>query len=175
MSANSEAHSRVHEVSAALEPTDSYGYEADVDRSWIGDPAVRQVVAEAAAAAIGTPVELVHAEYQPMNMLWEGRFMTGLVDWAFAGSGTRELDVGQRRLALTTLYSVNVAEEFRRCYEHEADLRLDGRADIRALLAYGPGWRDFLRRVVGRRRPVDMRGMNDRVATLIRKAVGQLE
>lgn len=166
---------RIHNLPARLEFTDPYGVECDAGRDWIGDPTIARVANEAAVAAVGTPVEFVHADYQPMNVLWDRQSMISLVDWAFAGRGIRELDVGQCRLALATLFSVDAAEQFLRRYEREAGARLDKRADIRALLAYGPGWRDFLPRVVAGRIRLDMRGMNDRVATLLRQAIARLD
>ncbi|MGI8867333.1 MAG: phosphotransferase family protein [Mycobacteriales bacterium] len=164
---------RVHDVPANLEPTDPYGFDEHANRSWIGDPVLAGTAIEAAAAADGTPA-FVHGDYQPLNVLWSGPRLSGLVDWAFAGRGVRELDVGHCRLALATLTSVGAAEDLLHRYKRETALRLDPRADLRALLTYGPGWRSFVTRVVAGRAPVDLPGMTDRVTELLRRAVGRL-
>jgi aminoglycoside phosphotransferase (APT) family kinase protein len=130
----------------------------------------------AAAADLGDQQQpvLVHGDYQQLNVLWHGRRLSGVVDWTYAGTGRREIDVGHCRLALAALFSAESAETFLRMYEAEAGRRMDPRADIRALLTFGPSWLEFVPRQVAGRAPVDAGGMVGRVSSVLRAAAGRL-
>ncbi|MEQ4209040.1 phosphotransferase [Actinopolymorpha sp. B9G3] len=167
---------RIHDiVPTGLESTDPHGFCKEVDRGWIGDPALAHAVTEAAAAAPpGGQQVLVHGDYLPLNVLWVDERLSGVVDWTYAGSGKREVDVGRCRLGLAVLFSPEVAEAFLRRYEAEAGLHIDPRADIRALLAFGPSWLQFIPRQVAGRARADGRGIVERVESVLRTAAARL-
>lgn len=164
---------RIHDVADPdLHPSDPHGFVPDIDRSWLGDPGLARSLAETATG----PAEmstLIHGDYQPLNVLWSGQEISGVVDWAYAGLGAPATDVGRCRLALAVLYSTDTAEEFLRCYEAEAGRAIDPRLDIRALLAFNPDWRDYVQRAVAGRAHVDA-GMAGRVTELLRAAAARL-
>ncbi|WP_426565053.1 hypothetical protein ACPPVT_02235 [Angustibacter sp. McL0619] len=56
-------------------------------------------------------------------------------------------------------------------YERAAGVRVDRRADLRALLCFDLEWRRFIPRQVAGRARVDLAGMPDRVAATIRSAL----
>ena len=64
-------------------------------------------------------------------------------------------------LRLTTWRRTNV----------RAGVRVDRRADLRALLCFDLEWQDFIPHQVAGRAPLDVAGMPDRVAAAIREAL----
>ncbi|MGH3487330.1 MAG: phosphotransferase family protein [Actinopolymorphaceae bacterium] len=175
---------RIHAVvPTGLAATDPHGVDEHTDHGWIRDPALANAAADAAteAAAVATaatavqrPHVFVHGDYQQLNVLWRDQHLSGVVDWTYAGGGPREIDVGHCRLALAVLFTADAAETFLRRYEASAGLRLDARADIRALLAFGPSWLEFVPRQVAGRAPIDAPGMTDRVETVLRAALARI-
>lgn len=87
---------------------------------------------------------LVHGDYQHFNVLWSRSRLSAIVDWSSSRMAAPDLDVGHCRLNLAVLYSVEVAERFRRAYESEAGRRVDPWWDIHQLLAYDDSWMDFI-------------------------------
>lgn len=167
---------RLHDIDpAGLAATDPHGFDQRRVHAWIGDPALAQAVIEAADGSGGRlETVLVHGDYHPLNMLWQGRRLSGVVDWAYVGGGRREIDVGLCRLSLAVLFSAATAEAFLNRYEAEAGRQVDPHADIRSLLAFEPGWLEFLSRQVARSEPFERRRMIDQVHTVLRTAVGRL-
>lgn len=86
----------------------------------------------------------------------------------------REIDVGHCRLMLAALFSTDAAEDFLRMYEAEAGVRIDPRADIRALLDFGPSWATFIPQLVAGRAPTDPQGMPARVVNVLHAALRRL-
>ena len=140
----------------------------DPQLDWIDDPGL----AADARALLGTrftdsPV-LLHGDYQHFNLVWTGGRLTGVIDWAFGGSGDRGIDTGQCRLNLAVLFGVEVAMSFLDRYEAAAGVRVSPAVDAARLLAYSADWPDFIPRQVAGRRAVDGQGMAGRVcATLV--------
>jgi aminoglycoside phosphotransferase (APT) family kinase protein len=167
---------RVHDVvPTGLAPTDPHGVDERTDHGWIRSPGRARAVAHAAAEHTPRhPGVLVHGDYQQLNVLWLGQRLSGVVDWTYAGSGPREIDVGHCRLALAVLFTTDAAETFLRRYEAEAGVSVDPRGDIRALLAFGPSWLEFVPRQVAGRARVELPGMADRVEALLRSALTRL-
>jgi hypothetical protein len=56
-------------------------------------------------------------------------------------------------------------------YERAAGVRVDRRADLRALLCFDLEWQRFVPHQVAGRAPLDVAGMPDRVADAIRDAL----
>jgi aminoglycoside phosphotransferase (APT) family kinase protein len=166
---------RIHDVvPSGLTDTDPQRLDEHADHAWIGDPALRQAVTEAAAAPAARVPTLVHGDFHQLNILWSDQHISGIVDWTYTGSGFREIDVGHGRLMLAVLFTADAAENFLRLYEAEAGTRIDPRADIRALLAFNPSWMTFVPELVAGRASTDPQGMAGRVETLLRAAIGRL-
>ncbi|GAA2759357.1 phosphotransferase family protein [Actinopolymorpha rutila] len=169
--------SRVHRVPAAgLAATDPHGFDERTIRGWTRDPGLASAVNEAVATAPESahPQVLVHGDFQPLNMLWRDRALSGVVDWTFAGSGRRETDAGLCRLGLAALLSAEAAEDFLHWYEKEAGVRVDPRADLRGLLAFESSWLPFASEQMPRSAPADHRAMAGQVETVIRAALARL-
>lgn len=169
--------SRVHRVPAeGLAPTDPHGFDERTVHGWTSDPGLAGAVNETVAAAPESahPPVLVHGDYQPLNMVWRDRALSGVVDWAVAGSGRRETDVGLCRLGLAALVSAEAAEDFLRWYEAESGVHVDPGADLRGLLAFGPSWLPFAAAQLPRSAPAHHQAMADHVETVIRAAVARL-
>lgn len=110
---------QIHDIDpGGLAPTDPHPPDADSARGWIKDRALASAVEHAATqASAPSAATLVHGDYQPFNFLCRDGRLTGVVDWAYAGRGWREIDVGHCRLAIAVLFSPDVAELFLRLYE----------------------------------------------------------
>lgn len=168
--------SRVHRVPArGLAATDPHGFDERTVHGWTRDPGLACAVNEAVAAHEPTqPPVLVHGDYQPLNMLWRGRALSGVVDWTYAGSGRRETDVGLCRLGLAALLKAEAAEDFLQWYEKHTGVRVDPSADLRGLLAFEPSWLPFASRQIQRPTPADRHAMAAQVETVIRTALARL-
>lgn len=62
----------------------------------------------------------IHRDYHPVNVLWDGEKVSGVVDWTNACLGSRGVDVGHCRLNLALLYGVEIADQFLVDYENVA-------------------------------------------------------
>lgn len=167
---------RIHDIAPGnVSPTDPHGVDDSADLGWIGEPALAGVVRAVLSEPLdGLPQVFVHGDYQQLNILWEHGRLTGVVDWTYTGRGRREIDVGHCRLALAALFDGGAAEAFLRTYEAEAGVRIDPRADIRALATFGPNWQVFVPRQVTGRTVLDTAGMPSRVEALLRTAARRL-
>jgi aminoglycoside phosphotransferase (APT) family kinase protein len=113
----------------------------------------------------------IHRDYQHFNLLWSRERLTGVVDWAGAGTGPPEIDVGHCRLNLAALFSADVAERFREMYEAESGRTVDPRWDVHALLSFGPDWKSFLPYQIGGRASLDVDGMTRRVEEVVERTL----
>jgi aminoglycoside phosphotransferase (APT) family kinase protein len=138
---------------------------------WLADRGLRDAAREAASGPLVEEKVLVHGDYQHFNVLWCDGRLSGVVDWPNAASGNRGSDVGHCRLNLAVLFDIRTAEDYLGEYEHAAGLRVDRRADLRALLCFDLEWQRFIPRQVAGRAPLDLAGMTDRVADTIRSAL----
>ena len=132
--------------------------------------------ARAIVAETPDPFEavFVHSDYQHFNMLWSSERMTGVVDWTYAGPGHPDQDVGHCRLNLAVLFSVEVAERFRELYEAESGRRVDPLWDLRGMMSFDDGWKNFIPLQVAGRAPFDAAGVEHRVETLIQRIVSRV-
>lgn len=55
---------------------------------------------------------LIHRDYHPVNLLFEGQALSGIVDWPNACLGPAGVDVSWCRMNLTLLYGVPASENF---------------------------------------------------------------
>lgn len=168
-----ERQARIHQIPASLD-AESPGWfndDADIDYDWIDDPGLRREALEAAASEERTEQQVLrHGDYQHFNLLWSNDGdLTGVVDWTEGGIGPRGNDVGHCRLNLAVLFSADAADLYLDAYEATAELRVDRNADLRGLLAWQPGWVDFIPAQVAGRADLDLHGMRGRVLETIRR------
>lgn len=138
---------------------------------WLTDPGLRRDclgVVETAAARVGDDEVFSHGDYQHFNVLWQRGRLSGVVDWPNAGTGPRGRDVGHCCLNLAVLVDPAGAVDFLQRYERAAGMTPDPAVVVRAMLAFEPGWAEFIPRQVAGRAPVDGPGMAGRVTTAIR-------
>lgn len=146
-------------------------YDEGMPLDWLADRGLRDAAREAARGPLVAETILVHGDYQHFNVLWcEGR-LSGVVDWPNAATGNRGSDVGHCRLNLAVLFSPRAAADYLEMYERAAGVRVDRRADLRALLCFDRRWQDFIPSQVAGRAPLDVPGMPGRVAATIRAAL----
>jgi Ser/Thr protein kinase RdoA (MazF antagonist) len=63
---------------------------------------------------------LIHRDYHPLNVLWRGEQLTGIVDWAWACHGPRSVDVAHCRLNLVLAIGADAADLFLRAWQAHA-------------------------------------------------------
>lgn len=59
----------------------------------------------------------VHRDYHPMNVLWQEKTLSGVVDWVNACRGPLGIDLAHCRLNLVAMYGPATADEFLKNYE----------------------------------------------------------
>ena len=146
-------------------------YDDGAPLDWLADRGLRDAAREAASGPLVEEKVLVHGDYQHFNVLWCEDRLSGVVDWPNAATGNRGSDVGHCRLNLAVLFDTKTAGDYLVMYERAAGIRVDRRADLRALLCFHLGWQHFIPRQVAGRTPLDRAGMPDRVAAAIRNAL----
>lgn len=93
----------------------------------------------------------IHRDYHPVNLLWQGEGISGVVDWVNACRGPSGIDVGHCRANLVQMFGLDAAEAFLLAYEQHVpafeynpywavDTVLD--ACLPAPSFYAP-WQDF--------------------------------
>ncbi|TFJ92705.1 phosphotransferase family protein [Lentibacillus salicampi] len=93
---------------------------------------------------------LIHRDYHPANVLWNGGAVSGVVDWVNACMGPCEIDIGHCRLNLAMLYGTDTADAFLQTYQHYMRVHYHRYWDIIALINFldgppevYPGWEAF--------------------------------
>jgi aminoglycoside phosphotransferase (APT) family kinase protein len=115
-------------------------------RSWVprdvhvpegGDSVLWHRAIEAYAArerpAAATSV-LLHRDLHPMNVLWEGGSVVGVVDWVNACVGHPHAELGNCRWNLAVLSGIDTAEAYLAAYPHGHDGDYDPIWDLEAIL-----------------------------------------
>lgn len=141
---------------------------------WLSDRGLRDAAREAASGPLGDETVFAHGDYQHFNVLWDDGRLTGVVDWPDAATGNRGSDVGHCRLNLAVLFDAETAGAYLTMYERAAGVRVDRRADLRALLCFDLGWQHFVPHQVAGRAPLDLAGMPERVAAATRDALNRV-
>ena len=59
---------------------------------------------------------LIHRDYHPGNVLWDGARVTGVVDWATAAIGPPGIDLARMRLNLASRHGHEIADRFTVAY-----------------------------------------------------------
>ncbi|MDQ6873860.1 MAG: aminoglycoside phosphotransferase family protein [Actinomycetota bacterium] len=143
-------------------------YDDGGSLDWLADRGLRDAAREAASGPLVEEEVLVHGDYQHFNVLWRNGRLSGVVDWPNAATGNRGSDVGHCRLNLAVLFDSRTAADYLLMYERAAGVRVDRRADLRALLCFDLDWQRFIPRQVAGRAPLDVARMPGRVAAAIR-------
>lgn len=108
-------------------PTFPWRYKSWVEHAALAVPgwtASPQVWTRAFAISRGPlppykPVFL-HRDYHPLNVLWQGERISGVVDWINACQGPAGVDVAHCRTDLALMYGVAAADEFLDLYSRAA-------------------------------------------------------
>jgi len=58
----------------------------------------------------------IHRDYHPGNVLWDGRRVTGVIDWATAAWGPPGIDLARMRMNLAVHSGTDVADQFAAAY-----------------------------------------------------------
>jgi aminoglycoside phosphotransferase (APT) family kinase protein len=90
------------------------------DRARSGEPLARKALSVIEANAARIPASeacLVHNDYWPGNTVWRQGRLVAIIDWAEAGIGDRREDLAQCRCDLMFSQSLEVADDFLRCYQ----------------------------------------------------------
>jgi aminoglycoside phosphotransferase (APT) family kinase protein len=161
----------IHAVPGHLQARWDGWYDDGNPLDWLADRGLREAARAAAAGPLAAEKVLVHGDYQHFNVLWRDGRLSGVVDWPNAATGNRGSDVGHCRLNLAVLFGAGTAADYLVMYEHAAGVRVDRRADLRALLCFDLGWQRFIPRQVAGRAALDLAGMPGRVAATIRGAL----
>jgi aminoglycoside phosphotransferase (APT) family kinase protein len=167
----------IHEVPISApppDPRDRIPHHVEIPH-WTKRPELWQ----RAGAVLAEPPEpyvpvFLHDDYQHFNMIWSGRRLAGVVDWCYSGPGHPDYDAAHCRLNLAILFSIEVAEHFREAYEAEKGRSLDPWWDLRGLLAYDQGWKEFIPLQVAGRAKVDGAGMDDRIEGLMERILSRV-
>jgi aminoglycoside phosphotransferase (APT) family kinase protein len=115
----------VHEVTPVDPEFPTYATYYDTgDRApppWSTHPKAWSDALEAHAAA-PPPYEpvLIHRDYHPGNVLWNGNIVSGIVDWAWGCCGPAEVDVAHCRLNLALRIDADAADLFLTAWETHA-------------------------------------------------------
>ena len=59
----------------------------------------------------------LHRDYHPMNVLWQGQTLCGVVDWVNACRGPAGVDLAHCRTNLVAMYGLDAADHFLSYYE----------------------------------------------------------
>lgn len=79
-------------------------------------------------------VVLLHRDYHPGNVLWEGGAVSGIVDWPNACRGVAGLDVGHCRRDIVITHGIEAAEAFLAAYGEASGRVPDALCDALTLL-----------------------------------------
>lgn len=119
---------------------------------------------------------LLHRDYHPTNVLWQGSAVSGVVDWINACRGPAGVDVAHCRTNLCSMYGPDAADRFLAAYRAHGGQEHHPYWDIESVLEmclpsphYYPPWSDF---GLG---PIDLDTLQRRSEALLERAVRRLE
>ena len=91
--------------------------DPDVPPDWIsGEPAGRvawrAAVDRVGTGLVGTESRFIHRDYHPLNVLWDGASVSGVIDWANVCVGPIEVDVSRCRVNIALVAGLEGADRF---------------------------------------------------------------
>jgi hypothetical protein len=94
------------------EPTDR-----DLPPGWMttepaGGAAWRAAVDRFDAGVLGSSARFIHRDYHPLNVLWDGPAVSGVIDWANACVGPIEVDISRCRVNVALVAGLDGADRF---------------------------------------------------------------
>ena len=109
-----EIHAVPHRDHPALPPYSRWYTSHPVTApTWSRDPeAWRRAFEVAAGPRPEVPAHFIHRDFNPGNVLWHRRVLSGVVDWANACIGPRDVDVAHMRINLAVLGGMPLADRF---------------------------------------------------------------
>ncbi len=129
-----------------LQPINTYQQSSYQPPRWTERPELWERAIELFHGPIPiTDAGFIHRDFNPGNILWVRRELTGIVDWQAACVGPRSIDPAHCRLNLFQ-YNPAMADDVRRLWEQRSGLTFDPWADLASIV----GSLDHLR---GRRHP----------------------
>ena len=123
-----------------------------------------------------TPQHLVHRDFHPGNVLWQGDVVSGLIDWAETAWGPSDLDVAHAAANFAMLHSVDDALAFTASYERHGG-RLDPDPEARRYwtsldaLGFLPEPLVIVSELVRRRPDLDADGVRQRLEDLLEESL----
>jgi aminoglycoside phosphotransferase (APT) family kinase protein len=145
--------------------------------SWSRRPALwAEAIERHEQPAPATPQHLVHRDFHPGNVLWEGDAVTGLIDWAEAAWGPSDLDVAHAAANFAMLHSLDDALAFTAAYERQGG-RLDPDPEARRYwtsldaLGFLPEPLVVVSELVRRRPDLDADGVRRRLEDLLEESL----
>jgi Ser/Thr protein kinase RdoA (MazF antagonist) len=85
--------------------------------AWFGDVALWQRMRQVwVQGAPRHTMQFLHRDFHPVNVLWRGGALCGVVDWVNACCGPAAVDVAHCRVNLALMYGQRRADEFLHCY-----------------------------------------------------------
>ena len=89
--------------------------------SWAQNPELWQRAIEIAhQKPPSEPIVFLHRDFHPVNVLWQDKAISGVVDWVNACQGAASVDVAHCRTNLALLFGVEAADAFLASYENHA-------------------------------------------------------
>lgn len=76
---------------------------------------------------------LIHRDFHPVNLLWKGETISGVVDWVNACTGATSYDVAYCRVNLVQMYGQEIADDFLTAYLRHEGTWYHPYFDLRAL------------------------------------------
>ena len=145
--------------------------------TWSSRPGLwAEAIERCAAPAPTTSAHLIHRDFHPGNVLWEGDAVTGLIDWAEAAWGPSDLDVAHACANFAMLHDVEDALAFRAAYEAHGG-RLDPDPDAWRYwvcldaLGFLPEPMPIVSELVRRRPDLDHAGVHRRLEDVLEVAL----
>jgi len=81
--------------------------------AWTTQPQLwERAIAVANSPAPSTPQRFIHRDFHPVNLLWRGNRLSGVVDWVNACLGPAGIDVAWARHNLAAMYGVPMADRW---------------------------------------------------------------
>jgi aminoglycoside phosphotransferase (APT) family kinase protein len=119
---------------ADMPPLTTYAQKRYDPPRWTTDPALWQQAVELFHRPVPTAdVGFVHRDFNPGNVLWVRRELSGLIDWQWACVGPRSIDPAHCRLNLFQ-YNPRMADEVRSVWEQRSGLTFDPWADLVSII-----------------------------------------